>query len=223
MSLDRVSTIVCARLLISLLVDPSFMFPESGNMLVFPALLFAQRPWEIVRSIDVLRACIVVPQRSKDRPGQVFFEDAIDASLRVLDIFSRHCLHWIMRHKIASVKRPSQRVLILSLPGPGQGPNRLKGSKAKIIRGVTLKSPVRRGRDEDLVLCSRIEVVVTTAQSGRTITLRADRVPRIQMKVGQMQHLNSLPARLGNARVRWLRFGEKTSGIQGACRWRTAE
>jgi hypothetical protein len=199
------------------------MFPKSGNMLVVPTLLFAQRPRKIIRSIDVLGAGIVVPQRSKDRSGQVFFENAIDASLRVLDIFSRHFLDWIMRHKITSIKRPSQGILILSLSCPSQGPNRLKGSKAKIIRRVTLESSVRRCREEDLIPRSRVEVVVTAAQSRRTITLRADRVPRIQMKIGKMQHLDPLPARLGNPRACWLGLREKTSGVQGPCRWQTAE
>lgn len=156
----------------------------------------------------------MVPQRGENRSSQVLLEHLVHAGLGVLGISPRRLSLPIMRHEIPRIDSPRERVLTLPLPRPRsrQRTNSLKSSQRKIIRSITQKRPIRGSRQQDIIIetpshGTGIKRIRPTAHPRRAVGLRIHRIPRIQMEVGQMQHLDAVPARLGNARIRIRRLG----------------
>lgn len=70
-SLDRVSGIMRPRLLCSSRINPSFMSPQSSDMIIIPTLLLSKWAWQAMWRIDSLRVAIVVSKYCKDRSSDL--------------------------------------------------------------------------------------------------------------------------------------------------------
>ncbi len=60
----------------------------------------------------------------------------------------------------------------------------------------------------------RIHSIRPTAQTTRAIRFRGNRIPRVQVKIGKMQHLDPLPARHGHLSITRLRLRKQARRVE---------
>jgi hypothetical protein len=68
MGLDRVDAIVRLRHPSGRVVDPAFVLPQSGNVIIIPTELVPHSLGQTVRRIDVGRIAVMIPNAAKMGP-----------------------------------------------------------------------------------------------------------------------------------------------------------
>lgn len=96
------------RLLRLFRTDPSLMLPKPRNVIIIPAMLLPKGPWKTVRRVYSNRICVVIPQSSKHRTGEIGFEHSVDARFSVLSISTGQFQVRIMGYEISRVNGPTE-------------------------------------------------------------------------------------------------------------------
>lgn len=137
--LDGVSRIMSFRLRGGRSINPAVVLPQSGDVVVVPTELLAERTGQRVRGIDGFGVRVVVAEGGEDGPGDVVFEQVESGCLGVFDEGSGELVLRVVSNQVAGVDGPGKGVF----PGDTcQGAHGLEGSCAEVVGGVTFVGAV---------------------------------------------------------------------------------
>lgn len=98
--LDGIGAIVSASLGCGGSVDPAFMLPEAGNMVIIPTLLLTEWARKTVRGINGFWVGVMVTESGKQGTSDVVLEQVVESQLGVLGVRTAELIGRIVRNQV---------------------------------------------------------------------------------------------------------------------------